>query len=116
MRVNLIGLLLLVWLVPVASAQSCFQIHGRAVLYRGDAFFAIWHIGTHHVFFPADQQSEDLICKYFDCASGDKQPALFADFTVCPTEPYEPGAAQSVIVKLVRHPRVVPEWPPDSHP
>src|ERR1035437_1728764 len=94
------------------SAEPCREIHGRAVLYRGDGFFAIWHIGTHHIFSPADKASADLICKYFDCDNGDRQPALFADFTLCPTEPYKAGAAQPVIVKRVQHPHVVPYWPP----
>ena len=99
-----------------ALGETCFQIHGRAVWYRGDGFFAIWHVGTHHIFFPVDQQSTDLICQFFDCKSGDRQPALFADFTVCPTERYQPGAAQPVIVQNVRPPRVVPDWPPPSSP
>ena len=109
------AVLLFAAIVPGASAQSCFKIHGRAVLYRGDGSFEIWHIGTYHTFVP-DQKSADLICKYFDCASGDRQPALFADFTVCPTEPYKAGAAQPVIVTRVQHPHVVPDWPPGSRP
>jgi hypothetical protein len=106
--------LLLTSLVLIGSAQTCRQIHGRAVLYRGDGFFTIWHVGTHHIFMPVDKQSADLVCRYFDFESGDKQPALFADFTVCPTERYKPGAAQPVIVKKVEHPVVIPEWPPEQ--
>ncbi len=79
---------------PAASSQTCFQICGRAVWYRGDGFFAIWHVGTHHVFVPADKKSSDLICQYFDCANADRQPALLANFTVCPTKPYRRGEAQ----------------------
>lgn len=97
-------------------AQACFQIHGRAVEYRGDGFFAIWHIGTHHIFSPADPKSADLICNYFDCESGDRQPALFADFTVCPTEHFVKGAAQLAKVTAVSHPFVIPDWPPQSSP
>jgi hypothetical protein len=97
------------------SVEPCREIHGRAILYRGDGFFQIWHVGTHHVFFPADKASADLICQYFDCDSGDRQPTLFADFTVCPTKPFEAGAAQPAIVKKVRKPRVVPDRPLDSH-
>lgn len=93
-----------------ASAQECSVIRGRAVLYRGDGFFAIWHVGTHHIFFPADKASFDLLCRDMDCESSDKQPALFANFTVCPTKPFIPGAAQPVIVKRVQKPRVVPDW------
>lgn len=109
MRIKFLSFILVMTLAPSALAQECFQIHGRAIWYRGDGFFAIWHIGTHHIFSPADKESVDLICRYFDRVSSDKEPALFADFTVCPTEPYV-RAAQSAIVKEVRHPHVVPEW------
>ena len=106
--------LLLTLLVPIGSAQTCRKIHGRAIWYRGDGFFAIWHIGTHHIFTPVDKQSADLVCQYFDCENGDIQPALFADFTICPTEKYVQGASQNVIVKKVEHPVVVAEWPPEQ--
>jgi hypothetical protein len=96
---------------PAAWAEKCFAIHGRAVLYRGDGFFAIWHIGTHHVFSPVAGASYDVLFKAFDCESGQRQPALFADFTVCPVERYVPGAAQAVVVKKLEHPRVVSDWP-----
>lgn len=118
MRRVLICSLLLALLagVPTAlaagSTPKCFEIHGRAILYRGDGFFAIWHVGTHHVFFPADKASYDLLCSYMDCDSPRKQPALFADFLICPTKPYKKGSAQPVQVKKVTHPVVVPEWPP----
>lgn len=119
MRNVLAGLMLLALLggVPAGWAASgntreCFDIHGRAILYRGDGFFAIWHVGTHHVFFPSDKASYDLLCSYMDCDSPRKQPALFADFTVCPTKPFKKGSAQPVLVKKVAHPVVVPEWPP----
>lgn len=92
--------------------QECFQIRGRAILYRGDGFFAIWHVGTHHIFYPADKASADLLCDYMDCTSPRRQPALFADMTVCPTEPYKKGWAQPVVVKSVTHYYVVPDWPP----
>jgi len=92
-------------------AETCRRIHGRAIWYRGDGFFEIWHIGTHHIFFPADGSSSDLICKYFDCESGNRQPVLFADFTVCPTLPYKLGAAQPAIVKEVNQAHVISDWP-----
>lgn len=98
------------------STQACRVIHGRAMWYRGDGFFAIWHVGTHHIFSPIDQKSADLICQYFDCDSGDRQPALFADFTICPTEPFQNGAAQSVVVKRVEHPIVFTDWPNPKSP
>lgn len=112
MRINIFTILLVVVVLSgsVLLAEDCVKIRGRAVLYRGDAFFEIWHVGTHHIFFPADQQSVDLVCRYFDCESPDRQPALFADFTVCPKEPYKQGAAQPVTVKKVEHPRVISNW------
>lgn len=98
--------------VSEPSMQACLSIRGRAIEYRGDGFFAIWHVGTHHIFSPADAKSADLVCQYFDCESGDRQPALFADFTLCPTEPYHEGAAQPARVERVEHPIVVTDWPP----
>lgn len=95
--------------------QKCFQIRGRAILYRGDGFFAIWHVGTHHIFYPVGDKSWDLLCSYMDCKSPRKQPALFADMTVCPTEPFVKGAAQPAIVKKITHYYVVPDWPPTKH-
>jgi hypothetical protein len=116
MRTILLYLTLITALTSVAAAQACFQIHGRAVEYRGDAFFEIWHVGTHHIFFPADAKSVELICKYFDCESGDRQPALFADFTVCPTEHFVKGEAQAAKVTAVEHPFIIPDWPPQTSP
>jgi hypothetical protein len=115
MRTILLYLALLPSLTPFTAAQECFQIHGRAMEYRGDGFFAIWHIGTHHIFSP-DADSTDLVCKYFDCESGDRQPALFADFTICPSERFVKGAAQLVKVTAVVHPYVIPDWPPQASP
>ncbi|UWZ82587.1 hypothetical protein [Occallatibacter riparius] len=113
MRMKLfLVLTLFIAMAPAASAERCFTIRGRAVWYRGDGFFAIWHIGTHHEFYPRGDASIDLLCKEFDCESGQRQPALFADFTVCPMDKYVPGAAQAVTVTKVEHPRVVADWPP----
>lgn len=128
LRITIVAMLLVALsLVPGALASTyaqqkpesqpsqplkCFQIRGRAVLYRGDGFFAIWHVGTHHIFFPADKASADLLCNYMDCTSPRKQPALFADMTVCPTEPFKKGWAQPAKVTKVSHSYVVPEWPP----
>jgi hypothetical protein len=115
MQLRILNLALLGIIASVVCAEPCTQIHGRAVWYRGNGFFALWHIGTHHIFMP-DGKSEELICQYFDCESGDRQPALFADFTVCPTEPFEDGAAQPATVKEVRNPLVIPDWPPPDSP
>ena len=108
----LLSFFLFTSLEPASAAETCFPIHRRAVWYRGDGFFAIWHVGTHHNFFIMDKKSADLVCRYFDCVTPSKSPALFADFTVCPTKPYRKGAAQPVIVKKVKHPMVVADWQP----
>ena len=114
MRPSVFVLIVLLIFAPFMRAEDCFKIHGRAVWWRGDAYFSIWHVGTNHSYFlmKDDIASINLICKYFDCDNGAVQPALFADFTVCPTEPFRKGAAQPVIVKKVEHPYVVPDWPP----
>lgn len=107
-------LILLALVTPAARAQTCFPIRGRAVLYRGDGFFAIWHVGTHHIFYPADHASANLLCRYMDCTATRKQPALFADMRVCPTEPLKKGWAQPVKVTRVWHEHVVPDWRPQK--
>lgn len=116
MRKLFLLLLVLFAIAPLDAEEPCLQIHGRAVLHRGDGFFAIWQAGTHHIFSPANKQSVDFVCRFFDCESGDRQPALFADFTICPTAPFQQDAAQPVIVKAVTHPRVVAMWPPPKSP
>ncbi|MDR3792011.1 MAG: DUF3828 domain-containing protein [Terracidiphilus sp.] len=109
-------LLLIAAAAPIGAEEKCVQIRGRAVQYRGNAFFEIWHVGTNHRYFIVDGHSQDLVCKYFDCESPDRQPALFADFTLCPTEPFKQDAAQPATVKNVAHPRVVATWPPPASP
>jgi hypothetical protein len=61
-----------------------------------------WHIGTHHEF--SVDYDDPLISKYL---SEDGSEALYADFTICPIEKYVRGAAQAVIVKSIKNPRVV---------
>jgi hypothetical protein len=104
-------LALLAFSVPPSQAQHCRVIHGRAVLYSGDSFLEIWHIGTHHTFFVVDEKSADLILDYIPYAGDDLGKALFADFLICPSAPYRRGASQKTIVKEIRHPWVVPRGP-----
>jgi len=87
-------------------AGPCREIHGRAVLYSGDSFLEIWHVGTHHTFFVVDEKSSNLIFGYLHYPESDHQ-ALFADFTLCPTKKYRQGSSQPAIVKRIRNPRVV---------
>jgi hypothetical protein len=91
--------------------EPCITIHGRATWYRGDGSFALWHIGTHHTFYLSSKESYELVCQYFACDSPDRQPALFADFTICPTEPFRKGAQQGAIIKEIEHPIVITDWP-----
>jgi hypothetical protein len=102
----LIGLTLLMAPGQFSSAEACRQIHGRAILYSGDSFLAIWHVGTHHTFFVVDETSSNLIFNYLHYPESDHQ-ALFADFTLCPTERYRQGASQPAIVKRIRNAHVV---------
>jgi hypothetical protein len=39
MKKTIVPVFLLWAIVPLAISQSCLEIHGRAVQYRGDAFF-----------------------------------------------------------------------------
>lgn len=87
-------------------AGTCREIHGRAILYSGDSFLEIWHVGTHHTFFVIDEKSADLIFGYLHYPESDNQ-ALFADFTLCPTKKYKQGSSQPTIVKRIRNARVV---------
>jgi hypothetical protein len=101
-------LALAMFMIPdeLSGAEPCQEIHGRAISYSGDAFLEIWHVGTHHTFFVVDQKSTELIESYLHYPESDDQ-ALFADFTVCPTENYKKGFSQPVIVKQIRNPRLV---------
>ncbi|MGA1983847.1 MAG: hypothetical protein ABSG84_15450 [Acidobacteriaceae bacterium] len=95
------------------QAQSCLTIHGRARFYSGDSQLRIWHIGTHHEFAIYDDTSSGMLFKYlcspkYACTIENPPKSLYADFTVCPTEKFKPGAAQPVTVKGIKHAAVVP--------
>jgi len=89
------------------AAEPCRSIHGRAISYSGDGFLDIWHIGTHHTFFVVDEKSSNLLLHYLHYLGNDRQEALFADFTICPTEKFKEGASQPTIVKSIRNPHVI---------
>ena len=112
MRLTLIPMAVLL-LIPVhASAiEPCQRIHGRAIYYTGDGQLRIWHIGTHHEFEPAykDKASWDLLFQYIDWNS---EKVLYADFTICPTEPYKLGSVQSVRIAKIQNPHITC-WPND---
>ena len=116
----LVPLLALTLLIP-HTPEPCHVIHGRAVFYSGDGQLRIWHIGTHHEFRPDDlrtPENEDVSVsweKVFDLlAAGGRRPevfdqnALYADFLICPTEPFRKGAVQSAKVRHIYHPHILP--------
>lgn len=110
-----LGLLLIV-IVPAEASGPCQLIHGRARLYSGDGQLWIWHIGTHHEYQPDDSSSDAVIgwliegvtkserAKYTTPASAVD---LYADFEVCPTEPFRKGAVQEAKIKSASHRRYV---------
>jgi hypothetical protein len=100
------------------AAEPCQLIHGRAHYYSGDGQFRIWHIGTQHEFGAPNAEAQDWDHswdKIMDLLqAGTKTPTeigdkdLFADFVVCPIEPFRKGAVQFATVRKMYHPRVVP--------
>jgi hypothetical protein len=107
----------LAWIVAsvapkLMAAQKCEVIHGRAHYYCGDGNLRIWHIGTHHEYEP-DSTSYDRVSRWLEAGvtQAEKKnlacPAgaidLYADFLICPTEPFKRGAVQHAAVKSATH-------------
>jgi hypothetical protein len=92
-------------------------IHGRAHLYGGDGQLRIWHVGTHHDYEP-DDSSRSRVEDWLE--AGVKRPEKsqyaspaslvysFADFLICPTEPFKKGSVQKAKVVSAEHRRYVP--------
>jgi hypothetical protein len=93
-------------LMACLAAEPCQTIRGRAVLYSGDSYLEIWHVGTHHTFFVVDDKSTDLILETMHYNVNGPLQGLFADFTICPTSPFRQGHAQAAIVKHIENARV----------
>lgn len=106
-------------LTPVASVyagEQCMVVHGRARLYSGDLQLRIWSIGTHHEYAPVDS-SWDRVIQWLAAGVPDSEksrytiPAsavdLYADFLICPTEPFVEGSVQQAEVKIASHRRYV---------
>lgn len=103
--------------VPLRAAESCFTIHGRAHLYGGDGQLRIWHVGTHHDYEP-DESSWARVESWIEAGVKDPDksryaaPAsyvnLFADFLICPTEPFKKGSVQRAKVVSAQHRHYVP--------
>jgi hypothetical protein len=112
--IRLLGLLCLITvaLVPAHASESCRVIHGRAHLYSDDGQLRIRHIGTHHEYAP-DESSWTRVASWLEDGVKDSNksqyasPAstvcLFADFVICPTEPFKKGAVQQARVKSALH-------------
>lgn len=90
------------------AASDCTSIHGRAHYYCGDGNLRIWQIGTHHEYEP-DSTSISRVAHWLEAGTSESErkryacPAgqvdLYADFLICPTEPYKTGSVQHAIVK-----------------
>ena len=103
--------------LTVRAAEPCTKIRGRAHLYSGDGQLRIWYIGTHHEFEP-DNSSQPSVLKWLNAgvknpeksrwASPDSTVFLFADFVVCPIEPYKKGSVQRAIIRSAEHRHYVP--------
>ena|SRR5579863_2062365 len=118
-RMRGLSLLLLVFgiIFPLRAAESCFTIHGRAHLYGGDGQLRIWRIGTNHEYEP-DDTSWARVESWLEAGVKDSDkskyasPAsylnLFADFLICPTEPFKKGSVQRAKVVSSQHRHYVP--------
>jgi hypothetical protein len=96
----------------VYGTEPCRVLHGRARFYSGDSQLRIWEIGTHHEYRPDDSSSDEVIgwleagvpkserTKYVTPAS---VVDLYADFLVCPTEPFRKGSVQQAKLKSASH-------------
>jgi hypothetical protein len=114
MRACVLVVLAMFFPTPIQAADACMTIHGRAHLYGGDGQLRIWHIGTHHEYEP-DDSSWDRVREWLEAGVKDKSlyvtPAsavyLFADFVICPTEPFKSGTVQRAKVVSVRNRRYI---------
>lgn len=112
MRTLLLLALLCTASASISAAEPCLTFHGRAHFYSGDGQLRVWHIGTHHEFEP-DQSTWDRVTSWLEAGvppterKNYLEPAsvlyLFADFKVCPTEPFRQGAVQEARVLSATH-------------
>lgn len=119
-RLLVLGLFLFVIAAPSEASDACFTVHGRAHLYGGDGQLRIWRVGTHHEYEP-DESSWATVEGWLEAGvkesgkSHSASPAsllyLFADFRICPTEPFKKGSVQKAKVVSAEHRRYVPVMP-----
>ena len=90
------------------AAEPCSVIPGRAHLAGADGQLRIWQIGTHHEYEP-DEPSSLKVKAWLESGVraadrvGVEDPAssvyLFADFLVCPVEPFKQGSVQRTAIR-----------------
>ena len=88
------------------AAGSCFTVQGRLRLYNGTPSIRIWQIGTSHLLGVADAQFsnfEDPGLPPPLGASLDWDTAYFANYTVCPMRPEQPGTMRLVCIQAIAH-------------
>jgi hypothetical protein len=96
------------------AAESCITLHGRANLYGGDLQLRVWHIGTHHEYTPDDATWPTVIdwltagvpkAERKNYAIPASSVFLYADFVVCPIEPFKQGSVQQakILSAVKRH-------------
>ena len=108
MRILLLLYFAVVTVFPAQAAEACKTIHGCAHRNGGDGQVRIWHIGTHHEYEP-DESSWQQVEKWLEAGVTDSERAkyaspvsevyLYADFLICPIEPFRRGAVQRAKVK-----------------
>jgi hypothetical protein len=99
----------------ISAQEPCRVIPGRAHKYS-DGPLRIWHIGTHHDYQPDESSWQRVeawieagVAPYDRRTSGTPYSTvdLYADFLICPTQPFKRGAVQSASVKNATHRRYV---------
>jgi hypothetical protein len=120
MRAAIASLFLLPFItaLPSQAADACITIDGRAHLYGGDGQVRVWHVGTHHEYQP-DDSSRATVQGWLEAGVKDPEnihtaasPAstisMFADFLICPTEPFKKGSVQTAKIVSAQNRHYLP--------
>jgi hypothetical protein len=99
-----------------ANASACTTIHGRLRFGSGTPALRLWHIGTTHEFGifsgpdaemydPGDNEHPQLPGRLGTILGARKsdEPTIYADFDVCPLEPFIPGHMQAACIASATH-------------
>jgi hypothetical protein len=99
-----------------AIASACVIIHGRLQYGNGTPALRLWHIGTNHEFGifsgvnaekrdPLDNDHPQLPANLEQVFDGPNPfgPTIFADFEVCPLEPYISRHMQAACIESAAH-------------